>query len=124
MESKEAKRRSHLDNRFGWIIYFFRLAGIPLKMKKLSKIYAIYRITVIFCTFTTVIGMFVDVFIRWNDFGQSMTNIRLLMLFLNIIWVYIYCRYVRTLTVMFAASRIFVKKNLVLYNGKILDHIM
>ena len=32
-------------------------------------------ITAIFCTFTTVIGMFVDVFIRWNDFGQSMKNI-------------------------------------------------
>ena len=106
MECKETKIKGRLDIRFGWIIFFFRLAGIPLKMKKISKIYAIYMITVIFCTFTTVIGMFVDVFIRWNDFGQAMTNIRLLVVLTDNIWVYIYCRYVRTLIVMFAASQI------------------
>ena len=104
MECKEAKMKGRLRSRFGWIIFFFRLAGIPLKMKKISKIYAIYMITVIFCTFTTVVGMFVDVFMRWDDFGQAMTNIHLLVVITDNIWVYIYCRYVRTLTVMFAAN--------------------
>jgi len=75
MECKEPKIKGRSDSRFGWIIFFFRLAGIPFKMKEISKLYAIYMITVIFCTFTTVIGMFVDVFMRWDDFGQSMKNI-------------------------------------------------
>jgi hypothetical protein len=92
MECKGANIKGSLDSRFGWVIFFFRLAGVPLKKKKISTIYAIYMITVILCTFTTVIGMFVDVFISWDDFGHAMTNIRLLVLVTNIIWVYIYCR--------------------------------
>jgi len=92
MGCKEAKIKGRLDSRFGWIIFFFRLAGIPLKKKKISTIYAIYMNTVILCTINTVIGMFVDVFIRWDDFGQAMTNIRLLLVVTNIIWVYFYCR--------------------------------
>ena len=67
MECKEAK----ITGRFGWIIFFFRLAGIPFNMKKISTIYTTYMRTVIFCTMTTLIGISIDVFSRWGDFGHA-----------------------------------------------------
>jgi len=108
MECKETKITEHLDGRFGWIIFFFRLAGIPFNMKKISTIYATYMRTVIFCTMTTLMGIFFDVLIRWDDFGHAMTNIRVLMLVTNTICVYFCCRYVRTLDVTFVVSQVFV----------------
>jgi hypothetical protein len=108
MECREAKIRGRLDSRFGWIIFFFRLAGIPFNMKKISTIYATYTRTVIFCIMTILIGIFFDVFIRWDDFGQAMTNIRVLMLVTNIICIYFYCRYVRTLAMIFVVLQVFV----------------
>ena len=108
MECKEAKITGRLDKRFGWIIFFFRLAGIPFNMKKISTIYATYMRTVIFCTMTTLMGIFFDVLIRWDDFGHAMTNIRVLMLVTNTICVYFCCRYVRTLDLTFVVSQVFV----------------
>ena len=108
MECKEAKVTGRLDSRFGWIIFFFRLAGIPFNMKKISTIYATYMRTALFCTLTVLIGIFVDVIIRWDDFGHVMTNIRALMLVTNIVWVYFYCRYVKRTAMIFVVSQVFV----------------
>ena len=116
MECREAKIRGRLDSRFGWIIFFFRLAGIPFNMKKISTIYATYTRTVIFCIMTILIGIFFDVFIRWDDFGQAMTNIRVLMLVTNIICIYFYCRYVRTLAMIFVILQVFLETNKILNN--------
>jgi len=102
------KITGRLNSRFGWIIFFFRLAGISLNMKKISIIYTIYMRTVISCIMTILIGIFVDVFFRWDDFGQAMTNVRALMLVTNIICVHFYCRYVRTLAMTFVVSQVFV----------------
>jgi hypothetical protein len=112
MECKEAKIIGRLDSRFAWIIFFFRLAGIPFNMKKISTIYVIYMRTVILCTMTVLIGIFVDVFTRWDDFGHAMTNIRVLMFVTNIICLYFYCRYVRTIALMFVVSQVFVWKQI------------
>jgi hypothetical protein len=97
MEGEEKKVDELLQNRFGWIIFFFRLAGVPLKMKKISTVYAIYMITVTFSCFTTFVGMFFDVYIHRDDLGRAMTNIRGLFLMTNVIWIYLYSRYVGTL---------------------------
>jgi hypothetical protein len=80
------------NSRFGSIIFLLRLAGIPFKMKKMSTLYTIYLITVISCTFTTYIGMFVDVYIHRDDLGHAMTNIRVSIGFTNVLWILFYCR--------------------------------
>ena len=80
------------NSRFGSIIFLVRLAGIPFKMKKMSTLYAIYMITAISCTCTTVIGMFVDVYIHRDDLGHVMKNIRASFTLTNDLWVLFYCR--------------------------------
>jgi len=80
------------SSRFGSIIFLLRLAGIPFKMKKMSTLYALYMITVISCTCTTFVGMFVDVYIHTGDLGHVMTNFRVSILFTNVLWMFFYCR--------------------------------
>ena len=92
MEREETKVKGLSEIRFRWIIFFLRLAGIPFKMKKMSTLYAIYMITVIICTYSTLIGMFVDVYIHRDDLSRVMTNIRILTGMTSLVWSYFFCR--------------------------------
>ena len=109
MKTEEQKTKSLLDSRFSLIIFLLRLAGIPLKMKKISIIYTIYMLTAIFCTCTTFLGMFVDVCIHRDDLGHVMKNIRMLIPTANNWWIYAYARYVKTHVNTLLASQLFVE---------------
>jgi hypothetical protein len=90
IEGKKMKKQS--DNYFNSIIFLFRLAGVPFKMNKISTTYAIYMITVVFCTCTTIIGLVVGVYKHRDDLGHIMTSTRVLMPLMNDIVIYFYCR--------------------------------
>ena len=92
MESEESEVKGLSESRFSSIIFFLRLAGIPLKMKKMSITYAIYMITVNFCACCTVLGMFVDVYVHRDDLGHVMTSIRALFPVVDVVWLYFSCR--------------------------------
>jgi len=103
----ETKVKGLSEIRFRWIIFFFRLAGIPLKMKKMSTVYVIYMITVIICTCIMFLGMFVDVYVHRDDLGHTMKNIRVSVAMTSLVWIYFSCRQVTTLCMTVAASRVF-----------------
>jgi len=92
MEREERKVKGLSEIRFRWIIFFLRLAGIPFKMKRMSTLYAIYMITVNICTHSTLIGMFVDVYIHRDDLARVMTNLRVLTGMSSLVWNYFSCR--------------------------------
>ena len=92
MNSENIKLNTLTDRRFGSIILLFRLAGIPLHIKKMSVIYAIYMRTVFICFSAAYLGMFVDVYIHSDDLGRAMTTVRVLIPWTNIMWLFIYCR--------------------------------
>ena len=92
MNSEEPKLKGLSEGRFGSLIFLFRMAGIPVKMKKVSTIYAVYMITVTLCICSMFIGMFIDVFINWDELGRAMTTARVLIPLTNVIWMYSYYR--------------------------------
>jgi len=92
METEERKVEVLSDIRFTWIIFFLRLSGIPFKMKKMPILYRIYMITVIICSYSTIIGMFVDVYIHRNDLARVMTILRILTGMTSLVWIYFSCR--------------------------------
>jgi len=49
-------------------------------------------IAVIFCGCSVFIGMYVDVYIKWEELGRAMTKKRTLIPFTNIMWIFLYCR--------------------------------
>jgi hypothetical protein len=90
VEEQRVKRLS--DDYFNSIVFFFRLAGIPFNMNNISTIYALYMITVIFCSSSTFIGMVVSVYAHRDDLGHVMTNMRVMMPLMCDIIIYVYCR--------------------------------
>jgi len=77
---------------FNSIVFFFRLAGVPFNMKKISVTYALYMTTVMFCTCSTFIGMVASVYVRRDDLGHIMTSMRVLIPLMNDMVIYVYCR--------------------------------
>jgi hypothetical protein len=94
-------------SRFGSIIFLLRLAGIPIKMQKVSTIYAIYMRTVIFFSCASFLGMFFDAYIHRDDLGHTTQDVSVLIPMSNNLWIYMYCRYVRTQAITVSASQVF-----------------
>ena len=92
MNRQEPKLKGLSELRFGSMIFLFRMAGIPLKMKKVPTIYAVYMIIVIICSCSTFIGMLVHVYIHRDDLGRSMTSVRALFPVTNVMWIFSYCK--------------------------------
>jgi hypothetical protein len=119
MENKEIKINNLSESRFGSIISLFRFGGIPCKMNKISTIYATYMKILIICTSTTYLGMFVDVYTHRDKLGRAMANLRVLIPMTDIVWIYIYCRYVRTLAISITETQILNKYIIFLATMKI-----
>jgi hypothetical protein len=92
MDNEVPQVKEKSNSRFGSIIFLLRLAGIPFKMKEISTLYAIYMITVISCSCTTYVAMFVDVYIHRDNLGHVMTNFRISIGSTNVLWMFVYCR--------------------------------
>jgi hypothetical protein len=92
MNTEEPKQNGLSESRFGSLIFLFRMAGIPIKMKKVSTVYTVYVITGILCNCSMIIGMFVDVYIHWDELGRAMTSLRVLIPLTNAFWMYSYYR--------------------------------
>ena len=92
MNRKGTKLKGLSESRFGPMIFLFKIAGIPIQMKNISTIYGVYMITVTICTFSTFIGIFVDVYIHRDDLRHAMTTMRVLIPFTNVMWIYSNCR--------------------------------
>jgi len=92
MNRKESKLEGLSEIRFGSMIFLFRMAAIPLKMRKVSTIYTVYMITVVICFCSMFTGLSLDVYINRDDLGRAMTTVRLLLTMTNIMWIFSYCR--------------------------------
>ena len=90
IEGPKLKKQS--NNYINSIVFFFRLAGVPFNMKKISVIYALYMTTLMSCTCSTFIGMVASVYVHRDDLGHVMTSMRVLMPLMCDIIVYVYCR--------------------------------
>jgi len=89
MNKKETKLNGLTESRFGSLNLLLRLAGIPLRMKKISTIYTIYLITVIICTCATYLGLLGDVYVHRDEVGRAMTSMRSLFSFTNAAWLFL-----------------------------------
>ena len=92
MNTEEPKVKGLSDIRFASIIFLCRLAGIPVKMKKISTIYAAYMTNMIICSFSTFIGMFADVTVHWDSLGRAMRSMRVFLPYMNSMWIFSFCR--------------------------------
>ena len=92
MNIPKTKLNGLSEIRFVSMIFLLRMAGIPLKMKKLKPLYTIYMVTVIVCSCSSFTGVYVDVYIHWDDLGRAMTTIRVLFSMANVMWIFSHCK--------------------------------
>jgi hypothetical protein len=107
MEGEDTKENGLKESRFGSIIFLLRVAGIPFKMKKVSTVYAVYMITVIFFSCISFLGLLIDASIHRDDLGHTTQGVSVWIPMSNNLWIYIYCRYVRTLAITVSAPQAF-----------------
>jgi hypothetical protein len=112
MESEDTKINSLSERRFSSIIFLLRVGGIPFRMKKISTIYAVCMATLVFSSFAAAIGMLFDVYTHWNNLGRAMSTMRVLISLTDIIWIYTYCRYVRTLAISVISIQVVTKRSI------------
>jgi hypothetical protein len=73
------KMRSESDlseRRFGTILLLFKLAGIPLNTRSVSRIQSVYNITAAVCYYVTCASCFMDLYVNRNDVVELMKSIR------------------------------------------------
>ena len=92
MNTQKTQLKGLSESRFDSLIFLLRIAAIPLKMKKQKSIYSMYMVTVTVCSYSTLIGLSVDVYIHMDDLGRAMTTTRALFSIANVMWIFSYSR--------------------------------
>jgi hypothetical protein len=80
------------ESRFKILLFFIRFAGIPVNMKSVSVVNAIYNVTVVVCCYTIIISLHVDTYVHRHQLVDVMKKIRVLVGVYGIIWLHISLR--------------------------------
>jgi len=93
-ESKyEAKTDTSYDNkfsesRFKVLLFLYRMGGIPLNMKSVSRLNAVYNGSLIVCFYITYFCVSVDTFIHRHQLSLAMKNVRVFLAMLMFTWLH------------------------------------
>jgi hypothetical protein len=89
-EYKATTRASHGNNnhesRFKTLLFLWRLGGIPLHMKSVSRANTLYNVTVIVCFYITNLCLGVDTFVHRHQLRYAMKKFHLLLGMQTIMW--------------------------------------
>jgi len=83
MEQSKYEARSHtsknnnlVENRFKFLLFLYRMGGIPLNMKSVSRLNAVYSATVVLCFYITYICVGVGTLVHRHQLKLAMQNLR------------------------------------------------
>ena len=79
--------------RYKTVLYFLRLAGIPLHIRPLSKVQTLYNTVCVLCYYSTFICAFMDTYVHRYDLVQAMKKIRVFFAMSVAVWVHFNLRY-------------------------------
>ena len=95
MEHSKYEARSHtsnnnslIENRFKVLLFLYRLGGIPLNMKSVSRLNAVYNVTFIVCFYITYICVGVDTVVHRHQLKLAMQKLRIYLGMLMIKWLH------------------------------------
>jgi len=93
MEHSKYEARSHtsnnnslVENRFKVLLFLYRIGGIPLNMKSVSRLNALYNATVIVCFYITYICVSVDLLVHRHQLKLAMQKLRNSLTMLIVTW--------------------------------------
>jgi hypothetical protein len=77
---------SLFESRFKVLLFIFRLGGIPLNMKSISRLNAVYNATVIVCFYITNFCVCADTFVHRHQLKLAMQKFRVLLALQMAVW--------------------------------------
>lgn len=80
------------ESRFKTLLFLIRFAGIPVNVKSVSTVNAIYNVTVIVCCYTITAFLHMDTFVHRHQLEDVMKKIRALFVIYSIMWAHISLR--------------------------------
>ena len=84
---------SHGDNlhesRFKILLFIFRLGGLPIKLKSVSRINTVYNATMIACFYITSVCLFMDTFVHRHQLEYAMKKLRVFIAFILASWMHL-----------------------------------
>ena len=75
-----------IESRFKVLLFLYRLGGFPLNMKSVSRLYAVYMVSLIVCFYVTYFFVCVDTFIHRHQLSLAMKNLRVVLGMLLFTW--------------------------------------
>lgn len=87
-----SKRNNLYESRFKILLFIFRLGGLPLKLKSVSRINTVYNVTMIVCFYVTAVSLFMDTFVHRHHLETAMKKLRALIGFLLLTWMHLSLR--------------------------------
>jgi hypothetical protein len=91
MKLNENTRAYEMENRLGFYIFIFRVAGVDLLPQSGWKLYKVYAPLVTQCAYGTGVTITADMFLT-DDLKHIMENTRALLGFLSAFWMQNYVR--------------------------------
>ena len=80
--------KSLIESRFKVLLLLFRMGGIPLNTKSVSRLNAVYNVSVIVCFYITNICVGVDTFVHRHQLSLAMQKFRIYLGMLMITWLH------------------------------------
>ena len=80
--------KSLIENRFKVFLFLYRMGGIPLNMKSVSRLNAVYNISLIVCFYITNICVGVDTLVHRHQLSLAMQKFRVYLGMLMITWMH------------------------------------
>jgi hypothetical protein len=80
--------KSLTESRFKVLLFLHRMAGIPLNVKSVSRLNAVYNVSIIVCFYITNICAGADTFVHRQELTLAMKNLRIFLGMLMITWLH------------------------------------
>ena len=77
------------ESRFKILLFIFRLGGLPIKLKSVSRINTVYSTTTIVCFYITAVCMLMDTFVHRHNLEYAMKKLRALIGFIILAWMHL-----------------------------------
>jgi len=77
-----------MESRFKVILFLHRMGGIPLNVKSVSRLNAVYNASIIVCFYITNIGVGMDTFVHRHQLSHTMKSFRVFLGMLMVQWLH------------------------------------
>jgi hypothetical protein len=77
------------DSRFKILLFIFRLSGLPIKLKSVSRINAVYSAFILVSFYVTNMCLFMDTFVQIHNLEYTMKKLRLFIGFILLTWIHL-----------------------------------